>query len=189
MIIAESERTVIRNWRPDDLDLFWLINSDETVMEFFPARRNREESKAMMDRLTQMIETTGYGFFALERKSDNVTMGFMGLALTDLEPALPKGLPEVGWRLAPQYWGSGYATEAAERLLELGFGERGLAEIVSFAVQGNTRSTAVMERLGMVHDLARDFDHPRIPDTHPQLKRHVLYSMTADLWQRRRDNR
>lgn len=181
-IIAETPRLVIRNWRPDDLDRFWLLNSDETVMEFFPGRRNREQSAEMMARLTEMIATTGYGFFALERKDDAALTGFVGLARTDLAPALPKGAVEVGWRLLPDYWGSGYATESAQRMLRLGFEERGLHEIVSFAVENNTRSTAVMRRLGMTHAPERDFDHPGIPDTHPHLKRHVLYAMTADEW-------
>ena len=59
-----------------------------------------------------------------------------------------------------------------------------MEEIVSFAVTDNHRSTAVMKRIGMAHDPARDFDHPRIPDTHPQLKRHVPYAVIADKWRR-----
>ncbi len=187
-MITQTPRLVIRNWRPDDLDPFWRLNSDETVMEFFPMRRNRTEAADMMAQLTEMIATTGYGFFALEQKSDSALVGFVGLARTDLAPALPIGAVEVGWRLLPDYWGSGYATESAQRMLRLGFEERGLSEIVSFAVEKNTRSTAVMRRLGMTRAPDRDFDHPRVPDTHPHLKRHVLHAMTADQWRTIREN-
>ena len=65
--------------------------------------------------------------------------------------------------------------------------QRNLAEIVSFAVADNVRSTAVMKRIGMRPDPARDFDHPGVPDSHPQLRRHVLYAITADEWRRRHD--
>ena len=182
MTIAETERLLIRNWRESDLDLFYHINSDDSVMEFFPNRRNRAESERVMAVIAERIATTGYGFFALEQKSDGQPIGFAGLAVAGLEPVLPENTVEVGWRLAKPHWGKGYATESARELLRLGFVERGLEEIVSFAVADNWRSTAVMQRLGMRHDPSRDFDHPRIPDSHPHLKRHVLYAIGAEEW-------
>ncbi|MCP4318329.1 MAG: GNAT family N-acetyltransferase [Hyphomicrobiales bacterium] len=98
---------------------------------------------------------------------------------------MPKGTVEIGWRLAAGHWRNGYATEAAEELLRLGFEERGLEEIESFAVHDNTRSTAVMECIGLRHDPARDFDHPGVPEIHAHLRRHVLYALTADEWRQR----
>ncbi|TIS85354.1 MAG: GNAT family N-acetyltransferase, partial [Mesorhizobium sp.] len=87
---------------------------------------------------------------------------------------------------APEYWGKGYVTEAAEAWLAYGFQTLGVNEIVSFAVTGNHRSTAVMKRLGMSADPANDFDHPDIPDSHPALKRHVLYRLPRQDWQARK---
>lgn len=182
MIIAETDRLIIRNWKPADADLFHLINSDDAVMEFFPTRRDRAQSDEMMMVLTDRIDRTGYGFFAVERKADAAPIGFTALSRTDLEPHLPNGTVEVGWRMAPQYWGTGYATEAALAMLRLGFEQRNLAEIVAFAVAANRRSTAVMKRIGLRRDPSRDFDHPRVPETHPHLKRHVVYAMTAEEW-------
>jgi ribosomal-protein-alanine N-acetyltransferase len=75
-------------------------------------------------------------------------------------------------------WGKGYATEAAAAALDFGFEEAGLTEIVSFTTVSNARSRAVMERIGMTHDPADDFDHPGIPVGHPQ-NRHVLYRIAA----------
>ena len=75
-------------------------------------------------------------------------------------------------------------TDAARALLDYGFGERKLREIVAIAVPANTRSTAVMKRIGMRPDSMRDFDHSGVPDTHPHLKRHVLYAITAEEWRR-----
>ena len=91
-------------------------------------------------------------------------------------PAAPA--VEAGWRLHPDHWGHGYATEAAAASLRYGFGEAGLDEIVAYTTTVNTRSQAVMERLGMVRDVDADFDHPQVPVGHP-LRRHVLCRVTA----------
>jgi RimJ/RimL family protein N-acetyltransferase len=171
----ETPRLVIRNWEGRDREVFHEINSDPIVMEFFPRRRNRQESDALMDLLVREISKDGYGFAALELKETGETIGFAGLSEPELEPLLPTGTIEIGWRLVHRHWGKGLASEAARALLDFGFGELGLGEIVAFAVENNHRSTAVMRRIGMRPDPARDFDHPRIPDDMPHLKRHVLY--------------
>lgn len=151
-----------------------------------PFRRSRAESDALFERVGRGIAETGLGFFAIALKADDRPIGFCGLALTDLEPHLPKGTVEIGWRLSTPYWGRGYVTEAACELLRYGFEEKGLSEIVSFAVAANARSTAVMQRLGMRRDLNRDFDHPRVPADHPALVRHVLYAISAEEWRAQR---
>ena len=90
---------------------------------------------------------------------------------------------EVGWRLARQLWGHGYATEGARHALRYGFEAIGLDEIVSFTVPQNQRSRRVMDRIGLVHDPSRDFDHPRIdPEAHPDMIRHVLYRLSRESW-------
>ena len=88
---------------------------------------------------------------------------------------------EVGWRLARRYWGRGFATEAGRAALDYGFGELELDEIVSFTSELNEPSWRVMERLGMSHDPAGDFDHPRVPVGHP-LRPHVLYRLSRTNW-------
>lgn len=185
MIPLVTPRLIVRNWEPRDADLFHLINSDERVMEFFPFRRDREQSDALLRQLRERIEANGFGFTALEIRQTGECIGFCGLHADSVVPTLSPGTVEVGWRLAPSYWGRGYVTEAAEALLEFGFGVMGLDEIVSFAVWNNRRSTAVMERLGMRRDASGDFDHPRVPDTHPHLKKHVLYRLARSDWQAR----
>lgn len=174
MKMLETARLVIRNWEDRDRDLFHEINSDERVMEFFPFRRSRAETDALLDRLRDDIGRNGFGFCALELKVTREAVGFAGLNRTDVVPGLP-GAMEIGWRLAFRHWGNGYATEAARELLAFGFRDLGLERVVSFAVAGNFRSTAVMERLGMIRDATHDFDHPGVPDTRPELSRHVFY--------------
>lgn len=182
MISVETPRLRIRNWRDDDRPLFAEINADPKVMEFFPRLRSRPESDALMDEARQRIDETGLGFFALALKKTDEPIGFIGLARTDLAPFLPAGTVEIGWRLAHRFWRNGYVTEAGEAMLHHGFVKHGLAEIVSFAVEQNIRSIAVMQRLGLRHDPARDFDHPRVPATAPHLRHHLVHAITRDDW-------
>ena len=100
-------------------------------------------------------------------------MGFTGLAMPSFDAYFTPAV-EVGWRLARSAWGKGYATEGARAALAFGFEEAGLVEIVSLTTATNTRSRAVMERIGMTHNPNDDFDHPDLPEGHP-LGRHVLY--------------
>ena len=181
-----TQRLILRNWEERDRELFYRINSDDEVLEFFPFRRSRAEADAKMDQFRSWIAEDGYGFAAAEIAATGQCIGFVGLFDTDNLPFLPEGTIEIGWRLAPEFWGKGYVTEAAKAWLTFGFETLGVDEIVSFAVEGNRRSTAVMQRIGMTADRSRDFDHPGIPDSHPQLRRHVFYALRRQDWEKQR---
>lgn len=178
VIITRTERLVLRNWLEEDRNLFREINRDQKVMEFFPFRRSHAECDILFDRNRTMIAETGLGFYALADRGTNEAMGFCGLAPVDLPGVLPDGSIEIGWRLATRFWSKGYVTEAARQLITHARETLEQSEIYAFAVHDNRRSIAVMQRLGMVHLESRDFDHPKVPDTHPQLKRHVLYHIS-----------
>lgn len=182
MIILGTERLIVRNWAEKDRDLFHEINADSKVMEFFPFRRTRPESNLLFDHIHDMIRDTGLGFYAVALKETDEAMGFCGLAPANVSPFLPEDSVEIGWRLATRFWGNGYVTEAATALLRHGFVDRELPAIVSFAVASNRRSIAVMERIGLRADPQRDFNHPRVPDSHPHLKHHALYGLTREEW-------
>lgn len=187
MIQLETRRLVIRNWEDRDRDLFHRINSDDEVMRYFPFRRTREQADAMMDRLRADNDARGYGFTAVELKATGEAIGFVGLNPDNILEAQPEPFVEIGWRLARAHWGKGYVTEAGRELLRFGFEALYLPEIVSFAVHDNERSIAVMKRLGFTHDPSSDFEHPRVPDTHPHLKRHVFYRLKREEWRRLND--
>jgi RimJ/RimL family protein N-acetyltransferase len=144
-------------------------------MEHFPSALDRAESDAFADRIEAGFVTSGYGLWAVEVPGEAEFIGFVGLALQNFEAHFTPAV-EVGWRLAQNYWGRGFATEAARAAVADGFDRFGLEEIVSFTVPANVRSVRVMERLGMTRDPADDFDHPRLPVEH-QLRRHVLYRL------------
>jgi len=177
-----GDGVILRNWRETDRDVFHEINSDPEVMRFFPFRRTRAQSDALMDRLAASIAETGLGFAALEIESTGECAGFAGLAKMTPSSIFPDDTVEIGWRLIPRHWGKGLATKAARLALAHGFEAHRLEEIVSFAVHDNHRSLAVMQRIGMRPDPARDFDHPAVPDEFPHLKRHRVYVMSREGW-------
>lgn len=144
-------------------------------MEHFPAPLTRVQSDELIEKIEVGFEANGFGLWALELRESGELIGFAGLAVPGFEAHFTPAV-EVGWRLARSAWGNGYATEAARAALDFGFEQVGLAEVVSFTTVGNERSRAVMERLGMSHDPADDFDHPRLPEDHPR-RRHVLYRL------------
>jgi RimJ/RimL family protein N-acetyltransferase len=181
-----TERLILRNWEERDRDLFFRINSDDRVMEFFPFRRDRAQADALMNQMRDEIARDGYGWTAAEITATGECVGFVGLNDTDMEPVLPAGTTEIGWRLAPEFRGRGYVTEAARALIDFAFEKLGRDEIVSFAVWNNFRSTAVMERLGMHRDPSGDFDHPKVPDIHAHLRRHALYRLTREEWEKQK---
>ena len=168
-------RVRLRRWRDEDREAFAAMNADARVMEFFRSPLGRAESDAMVDRIGKHFDDHGFGLWAVEVPGVAPFVGFAGLAIARFAaPFAP--CVEIGWRLAFEHWGHGYATEAARLALGHGFGALALPEIVSFTSATNGHSRAVMERLGMRRDPVDDFDHPALPESHP-LRRHVLYRL------------
>ena len=170
--ILRTDRLVLRTWREEDREAFAAINADPLVTQFLPLM-TRNDSDAAADRIQRHFDTHGFGFWALEIPGLTCFAGIVGLAVPRFTAHFTPCF-EIGWRLGSQYWNCGYATEAARAALDYGLHELHIAQIVAFTVPQNLRSRRVMERLGMTHDPAEDFDHPLLDERDP-LRRHVLY--------------
>jgi RimJ/RimL family protein N-acetyltransferase len=168
-----SERLILRKWRESDRLPFRQLNADPRVMEFFPEPLTAEASDALFDRAQEHFNRHGFGPFAVELIETGAFIGFIGLSIPAFDAHFMPAV-EIGWRLTFDHWGKGLATEGARAALSFGFNDLGLKQVVSFTVPANLRSRRVMERLGMTHDQADDFDHPNLLEGHP-LRRHVLY--------------
>jgi RimJ/RimL family protein N-acetyltransferase len=179
--VIRTERLLLRRWRDADRAPFAAMNADPAVREHYQGLASREVSDAYVDRVMAHWTEHGWGPWAVEIPGAVPFIGYVGLWPAEFLPAGPA--IEVGWRLAHQHWGQGYATEAALEALRFGFEDLGLDEIVSFTVPQNVRSVRVMERIGLVRDPGGDFDHPNVdPVAYPQLVRHVLYRLTRAQW-------
>ena len=172
-ITLTTARLRLRPWRPEDLPQYATMNADPRVREYFPRVLTTEESNHEAARIAAHFDEHGFGLWALEVIGVADFIGFVGLAVPRFEAHFTPCV-EIGWRLAVEHWGHGYATEGARAALDCGFQRLGLEEIVAFTVPANRRSRRVMERLGMTWSPVDDFDHPRLPPGHP-LRRHVLY--------------
>jgi RimJ/RimL family protein N-acetyltransferase len=168
-----TDRLLLRRWHPSDRIPFQAINANPRVMEFMPAPLNTQASDDLADYIELHFERHGFGVFAAETLAERAFIGYIGLHFPTFEAHFTPAV-EIGWRLAFDFWGRGLATEGAGAVLRHAFETLALPSLVSFTVPNNLRSRRVMEKLGMVHDPAEDFDHPMLPPGHP-LRRHVLY--------------
>jgi RimJ/RimL family protein N-acetyltransferase len=177
--ILTTNRLILRSWRRSDREPFARMNADPRVMEFFAMRLSPEESDSMLERIETHFRQNGFGLWAAELRRDGAFVGFVGFDIPSYEA--PYSV-ELGWRLAREHWGQGLATEGAQAVVGYGFRTLAFREIVATTVPANTRSRRVMEKLGMTHDSADDFEHPLLPEGHA-LRRHVLYRLRRLDWQ------
>ena len=174
-----TSRLILRQWRKSDFSDFAEMNSNPKVMEYFPKLLTEEESNQFAERLSNLIAERGWGLWAVEEKSASKFIGFTGLH--EVSEDLPfSPAVEIGWRLSDKYWGKGYATEAARKVLEFAFTDLEIEEIVSFTSVVNIKSEAVMKRINMLNTNC-NFLHPKIEDNHP-LEEHILYKVNKNQW-------
>ncbi|AIY43161.1 acetyltransferase [Collimonas arenae] len=176
----ESPRLLLRQWRDDDLAELAAMCADPQVMRYFPAVLSYQESAALLGRMHDHFARHGFGFWALQRKDNDEFIGLTGLLQVGFDAPFTPAV-EIGWRLARQHWGQGFAREAASTALAAGFQQLGLEQIVSFTADTNLPSQKVMQAIGMQRDSIDDFQHPKLADGHP-LKPHMLYRITKAQW-------
>ena len=157
--------------------LFHRLNADPQVMRYFPAVLSAAETDAFIARIVAHRAGHGFGLEAAFLSATGTFAGFIGLLRAEFDARFTPAV-EIGWRLAPEFWGQGLAPEGARAALASGFGELGLSEIVSFTALANAPSIRVMEKIGMLRDLQGDFDHPALADD-DTLRAHVLYRITS----------
>ena len=176
-MILETERLILRNWQESDVAPFVEMNHDPEVMKYFPDLLSADETKNLVERFKLHFREHGFGFFAVELKSEKKFIGFVGLFIPSFEAHFMPAV-EIGWRLSSKYFNKGFATEAAKKVLEYAFGELKLKEVVSFAAITNQPSINVMKKIKMTHDAKDDFQHPKLDKNHP-LSLHVLYRIKS----------
>ncbi len=179
MFPLKSDLLTVRLWEENDRRAFRRMNADPRVMHFFPSTLSEADSDALLERLLAHQETHGFTLWAVEDNSSGSLAGLTGLARVSFDaPFVP--CVEIGWRFLPEYWGKGYAIEAARLVLAYAFDSLNLPEVVSFTARANLPSQNLMQRLGMLRSLDDDFSHPALPPDHP-LREHVLYRISNPL--------
>jgi RimJ/RimL family protein N-acetyltransferase len=197
-VTLRTERLVLRPWTDADRAPFAALNADDEVMAHFPGTLTREESDAMVDGIRERMDRQGFGLWAVDVVGGPSCIGFVGLNPIPFDAAFTPAL-EVGWRLARDVWGRGYAPEGAVASVDFAFASvrrdgdgftsiddgEPLDEVVSMTTPSNLKSRRVMEKIGLRRDPADDFDHPAMVDRAPHLVRHVLYRIDRAGWSSR----
>ena len=169
--MIETERLILRPWRESDLAAYAAMMADPEVGYWLGGTLTAAQARTQVERLIGSDDA-----WAVERRGESAFIGSVGLSAVGEDIPFAPAV-EVGWCLARAAWGHGYATEAAAAVIRHGFARLGLEEIVAFTASTNLRSQAVMERLGLVRDPTRDFDHPKLAADH-SLRPHVVYAAT-----------
>lgn len=167
----ETPRLVLRDWKEEDLLSFIRMNKDGQVMEYFLKKLTDEESLDFYQRIKAEFTACGFGLYAVEDKENHTFAGYVGLHNFTFNTDFAPGI-EIGWRLLPEAWGKGYASEAASACMEYAQKVLKLKEVYSFTSLPNKRSERVMLKIGMTK--VKEFNHPLVPAGHP-LSMHVLY--------------
>lgn len=169
--VFETKRLGFRLWKESDKEPFYIMNSNDQVMKYFPKVLTKKESDEFYNRIQTHFKESGYGLWVVELKDTREFIGFIGFYRATFEAFFTPCI-EIGWRLDNKYWNKGYATEGALRCINYGFEQLNLEKIYSFTSRINTPSIKVMEKIGLKK--IDEFLHPKIEDSSP-LKPHVLY--------------
>jgi RimJ/RimL family protein N-acetyltransferase len=168
--MIETGRLILRGWEDRDRAPFHAMGQDERVMATLGPLLWRDETDALIDRMQRVLDEEGYTFWAVERREDGAFLGFCGLKPGAEETPI-EGEVEIGWRLAFEHWGKGYAREAAQASLDWAWANH-IDSVAAITSAGNARSWGLMERLGMVRAPEDDFGHPKAID---RLRAHITY--------------
>ena len=169
-----TNNLILRHFTQEDFTSFQELNADVDVMKYFLNTLTPEEAKIAFKKILDFWEKHKFGVFAVEEKKSGKWIGFVGFNI----PSFMPNSIEILWRLKKEFWGEGYATEAAKKCLEIGFAEYNFKEIIAFTTEINTKSIAVMKKAGLMPDVSRNFHYPNIEKTH-QLSFHVFYSIQS----------
>jgi RimJ/RimL family protein N-acetyltransferase len=176
-IVLSTERLLLRTFLLDDLPFYAALNADPEVVRYLGGEPlTREHSDDIAAWANEVHAEEGIGLITVARREDGAFLGMCGL---HHQESFPDEV-EVAWRLARKHWGNGYATEAATAWLDHAFGVLHLPRVISIADEPNTRSLAVMRRLGMTFDREATIEDEGI------MFEAVVYAITAERWHARR---
>jgi RimJ/RimL family protein N-acetyltransferase len=170
--IFTSKRLGFRNWKTSDINGLFEINSNKEAMQFFPSTQTKEQTEAFITKMQNQYAKKGFCYFAVEILGTKEFIGFTGLSCQNFEADFTPAI-DIGWRLHPNFWNKGLATEGAERCLEFGFNQLKLKKIIAVSPVINVPSISIMKKIRMTK--VKSFNHSLLKEF-PQLESCVLYA-------------
>jgi len=170
-VTLETERLLLRWFREADFPQYLAMSTDPEVMKFLGGKPQTEiEAWKSMAAFVGHWHFRGYGVWAVEEKSSRKLIGRIGL----MNPAGWPGF-ELGWTLARESWGKGYATEGASRAMEYAFNVVRRDHVISCIAPENVNSIRVAERLGETVEGATELLGNQV----------LIYGISREEWLRR----
>lgn len=173
-VYIETARLRLRSWLSTDLPLLQQLNANRQVRKFFPSILSYQRTAKVFTPMKAYLEMHHIGLFAVELKATKEWIGLIGLNYLPKTNDYPfRNLPfyEIGWRLMPDVWNNGIATEGAIAVLNYAQ-QQGIEEVYAIAAEQNLASIRVMEKIGMTR--YDKFENRHLGLQHP-LKRQVRY--------------
>jgi RimJ/RimL family protein N-acetyltransferase len=154
LTLFETDRLVLSGWRRDQIDDLVRLHGDPVVARYLSGDGKpwpMDAIEAALEEWIGLFETRRLGKMRVTRKADGVLVGRCGYGLYE-------GQPEIGYSLYPQFWGNGYAYEAACGMRDWIFRETDIAQFLGMADVRNEASRKVLRRIGMLetHQLAEN---------------------------------
>lgn len=175
--VFTSPRLGFRAWESSDFEDLFLLVSDPKVMKFFPSVLSEKQAFGTLNKLKESFEKNGYTYFAVDLLNENKFIGFIGLYLQEFESAYTPCI-DIGWRLLPQFWNQGFASEGAERCIQFAFEDLNISQLRAFCSLTNLPSERVMQKIGM--EKIGTFMHPLLKDF-KQIEECVVYEINKPL--------
>lgn len=179
----ETDRLILRDWRDEDWDPFYHHTNTPAVMRWLGGVMDEAGKSTARLRLESYQREHGFTFWVVERKPDGghlsgEFLGFCGFKRSNLDGG-PIGDMEIGWRLREDAWGKGYALEAAQACMALGFTRFDAPHMLALTVDANEGSWGLMRRLGMRRRTDLDFANTAFD---PENGIIIVYSITRGEW-------
>jgi RimJ/RimL family protein N-acetyltransferase len=163
VVALETDRLVLRAPVPEDAETLAPMYADPEVMRYVGDGRTltRAETERSVRRMIERWEADGFGLFTTVRKEDGAVIGRVGLLVwnsdtweptTRAEGAEVPTEVEVGYTLGRDFWGCGYATEAAGAVRDYALGGLGAERLIALIIHGNTASENVARKLGLAYE-------------------------------------
>jgi ribosomal-protein-alanine N-acetyltransferase len=183
-MLLTTERLLLREFFENDWHAIFAYQSDPRYLRYSPwTQRQREDVAWLVQECIRWQHEQPHGKFqlAIVLQTDNLLIGTCGIrkATAYAQEA------ELGYELHPDYWGHGYATEAARSLLTFGFESLGLQRVWAQCVAENTASIRVLERLGM-HQQRRLRQHTLMKNRWWDM---LVYAIDRAAWQAQMETR
>lgn len=158
-MILETERLLLREFMPEDIDALMAVVSDPVAMQFYPAPFTREEVNNWILRNRARYASDGFGLWAMLLKSTGELIGDCGFFVREVQEAFDF---ELAWHVHRAHWCHGYATEAAQTCIEHAFAKVGADRVIALVRPENLSSCRVAEKSGMTRERAilwHGYDH------------------------------